>query len=296
MKSRIFIWSLILFSVINFHAQKTEFTQLSGQYLGQKPPGPLPVQFGVGIIDTEERIFAITFSPDGNECFYTKATPTNTIMTTKEINGHWLQPSIADFSGKNFDFEPHITPDGKNMIFGSMRNVPDAAKQNIIRQWIIKKQNGTWSDPEPMGSHFSDRFCMYASVSEYGNVYYTAEDGIYVSRFLNGQYIAPEKLSDHINQLPFAAHPFIAPDESYLIFDAQPQDGDSELFISFRNSDNTWSQPKRFETSINTAQEELCAFVTRDGKYLFFSRLSPGKGDIFWMDAGIINQMKNSEL
>lgn len=292
MKSRMLIWLLILFSAINIHAQNTEFTDLSGKYLGQKPPGQIPVQFGVGIIDNEERIFAITFSPDGKECFYTKAIQTNTIMTTKEVSGHWLQPSIADFSGKNFDFEPHITPDGKRMIFGSMRNVPEVDKQNEIRQWIIEKQNGTWSDPEPMGSPFRDGFCMYASVSKDGNVYYTGEDGIYISKFLDGEFTPPEKLSDLINQLPFAAHPFIAPDESYLIFDAQPQEGSSELFISFRNKDNSWSQPKRFDTNINTEQEELCAFVTRDGKYLFYSRLTHGKGDIFWMDAGIIEQMR----
>jgi hypothetical protein len=287
---------LILFSVINTHAQKTDFSKLTGQYLGQKPPGLSPEQFGVGIIDNNERTFAITFSPDGKECFYTKAIGTNTIMTTKEINGHWIQPSIADFSGKDFDFEPHITPDGKKMIFGSMRSVPELDKQNELHQWIIEKQNGTWSDPKPMGSPFSDGFCMYVSVSKDGNIYFTGEDGIYISKFLNGKYTSPEKLSDHINQLQFAAHPFIAPDESYLIFDAQPQEGSSELFISFRNKDNTWSQPKRFDTYINTEQEELCAFVTRDGKYLFYSRLSPGKGDIFWMDAGIIKQMRQKEL
>ena len=292
MKRKILICSLILISVINIDAQNTEFRNISGKYFGQKPPGLVPVQFGVGIIDNDERVFSITFSPDGKECFYTKAIPNNTIMTTKEINGRWTQPSIAEFSGKNFDFEPNITPDGEKMIFGSMRSVPGVDKQNEIHQWKIEKQNGTWSNPEPMGSPFSDRFCMYASVSNTGNIYYTGEDGIYVSKFLNGRYASPEKLSDLINQLPFAAHPFIAPDESYLVFDAQPQEGSSELFISFRNKDNSWSQPKRFDHDINTEQEELCAFVTRDGKHLFFSRLSRDGGDIFWIDAEIIKKMR----
>jgi hypothetical protein len=60
---------------------------------------------------------------------------------------------------------------------------------------------------------------------------FTGDDGLYASKFSNGNYLSPEKLSDIINSLQYAAHPFIAPHESYLIFDAQPQEGNSELFM-----------------------------------------------------------------
>jgi hypothetical protein len=86
---------------------------------------------------------------------------------------------------------------------------------------------------------------------------FTGDDGLYVSKFSNGNYLSPEKLSDIINSLRYATHPFIAPDESFLIFDAQPQEGNSELFISFRNDDGTWSNPKMFDFNFNTDREEL---------------------------------------
>jgi hypothetical protein len=121
--------------------QQNDFPKLTGPYLGQKPPGIKPEHFGAGIIDNNERVFAITFSPDGKECFYTKSLNTNTIMTTKEINGTWKEPTMAGFSGKVFDFEPHITPDGKKMIFGSRRSLPGMNNQDLIPQWVIEKKD-----------------------------------------------------------------------------------------------------------------------------------------------------------
>ncbi|MCK5148631.1 hypothetical protein KAR48_17890 [bacterium] len=55
-----------------------------------------------------------------------------------------------------------------------------------------------------------------------------------MSRYENGRYSLPEKLSNAINA-PFAAHPYIAPDESYLIFDSN-----GELFVSFHYENGKW--------------------------------------------------------
>jgi hypothetical protein len=65
--------------------------------------------------------------------------------------------------------------------------------------------------------------------------------------------------------------------------------------VSFRNEDESWSKPQKFGSNFNTNQNELAAFVTRDGKYLFFSRMSPGKGDIYWVSAKIIEELRPKE-
>ena len=102
------------------------------------------------------------------------------------------------------------------------------------------------------------------------------------------------KLSQSINSRSNAAHPFIAPDESYLIFDARPDGGYlCDLYISFKNSDGTWSQAKSMGTAINTNRNETAAFVSRDGKYLFFSRTAAGgTSNVYWADASIIETLK----
>ncbi len=291
MKRLIFIqWFLLILVAVD--AQQSGFPKLTGPYLGQKPPGILPEQYGVGSIDNDERVFAITFSPDGKECFYTKSLEKNVIMMTKEVNGKWTDPAIADFSGKFFDFEPHITPDGSKMIFGSMRPLSGTNGQNGLHQWITEKRDSGWSEPESLGFPFDNEFCMYVSVADNGNIYFTGEDGIYLSKHSDGVYLKPEKLGDNINNKQSTAHPFVDPEEKYLIFDAQSEEGNVDLFISFRENDMTWGKSVSLGKKINTSQDDMTAFVSRDGKYLFFSRLTEGNGDIYWVSARIIEELR----
>lgn len=267
---------------------------LSGPYFGQDPPGNTPVKFGDGIIDNDERIFAISFSADGKECFYTKSFNTNTIMTSKEVNGRWTAPAIAFFSGTHFDFEPLFTPDGNKLIFGSFRPLPSGGEIDL-HQWFIERTENGWSEAAPMDLPFIENFVMYLTVANNGNAFFTYSEndiqGIYYSKYENNEYHTPVKLGNNINHLPNAAHPYIAHDESYIIFDAQPVD-DSDLFISYRDQDGSWSRSISLGKDFNTGIDDLTPYVTIDGKYLFFSRLPDGNsGDIYWVDACIIDSL-----
>lgn len=221
-------------------------------------------------------------------------------MTTKEVNGKWTNPDIADFSGKHLDFEPHITPDGNILIFGSNRPLPGSEKAVGFPQFYCEKDNNGWSSPKPLGSPFKERFVMYVSVTNDGTIYFTGnengKDGIYMSKFIDGKYQYPIALGENINCLLSSAHPFIAPDESYLIYDAQLQEGNADLFISFKKKDETWTKSVSLGEKFNTDLNDMAAFVSRDGKYLFFSRLKPGKGDIYWVNAKIIEELKPKDL
>lgn len=94
------------------------------------------------------------------------------------------------------------------------------------------------------------------------------------------------------------SHPFIAPDESYLLFDAQREDGygDSDIYISFKQKDGTWGNGINLGDKINTNAWDASASITPDGKYLFFSR-NVGSDDfenvdVFWVDAKVIYALK----
>ena len=74
--------------------------------------------------------------------------------------------------------------------------------------------------------------------------------------------------------------------------------GVSDFYISYQNSNGEWSELKNMGQPINSEYEENCPTLTPDGKYFMFNRrdVITGKGNIFWVDAKIIGELKPDEL
>ena len=293
MKKLILIGCLLLVAGQIIHAQQSDFPKLTGPYLGQQPPGKIPLKFASGILHDKGGVMAITFSSDGRECFYTYRPPdgANRIMTTKEVKGHWVKPYIPDFIGKptgdDFYFEPHITPNDSMLIYGS--GISNTA---IVRQKYALKTGTGWSDPQLL--NLGIEFCMTVSVAANGNLYFTGGDGrIHFARYVSGQYLAPEQLGLMDNRIE-VAHPYIAPDESYIIYDSYTNAGNSNLFVNFRNKSGGWSESIKLDSNINTNAHEMVPFVTRDGKHLFFTRFSD-EISIYWVSTKFIEELRPKE-
>ena len=94
-------------------------------------------------------------------------------------------------------------------------------------------------------------------------------------------------------------HPWVAPDESYLIFDRYAFAGGtqtSKLLVTFRRTDETWSTPVNLGPDINATGTELIPKASPDGKYLFFQRKVDGNTDIYWVDARVIEALTPKDL
>ncbi|MFH0759918.1 MAG: SBBP repeat-containing protein [Bacteroidota bacterium] len=276
----------------------------SKPYLGQTAPGKTPVRFAPGIL-TQSGIFGISFSPDGGFCFFSgDHQGRTTVHLTRENNGVWTTPAVAPFSGTYLDAEPHITPAGNRLYFGSMRPVPGNSQPGFY-QWQVDKTATGWSEARPMDPPLQNIQMMYPSVAANGNLYFTdigghttdpQNPGIVVSGFAEGQYSEPVSVGDFINSKNWPGHPFISPDENYLIFDAVVRTAGEnswrDLFISFCDDDGLWTRPVNLGNKVNTvAGNELSPFVSRDGKYFFFSR----DGNVYWVDAGFIETLRTLE-
>jgi len=146
----------------------------------------------------------------------------------------------------------------------------------------------------PLEKPFVDGFTMYITSSKNGNLYFTSNEkgaepkdgGIYNSINEEGQYRNIKRMGKEINfSGKWIAHSFIAPDESYIIYDGESTSGygNCDLYISF-NKNGTWTEPYNLGPEINTDQCEMTASVSPDGKYLFFHRGGEDNGDIYWID------------
>ncbi|HMG94210.1 MAG TPA: hypothetical protein VK589_29325, partial [Chryseolinea sp.] len=101
-------------------------------------------------------------------------------------------------------------------------------------------------------------------------------------------------LGNVINSTSEEWDPFIAPDESYLLFESDRPGGygGTDIYITF-NRDSSWSQPVNLGSSINTKGYEVAARVSPDGKFLFFDRPQKNEQDIYWVSSDIIERLKS---
>jgi hypothetical protein len=77
-----------------------------------------------------------------------------------------------------------------------------------------------------------------------------------------------------INEPGFNGDFYVALDESYMIVSAkETKTYESELYISFRTADATWTAPVSLGPKINDGLAHRWGqYVTPDGKYLFYTR------------------------
>jgi len=250
-------------------------------YLGQNPPGTAPELFAPNIIKTVFREAAASISPNLKEFYFRRRGgeyANNALVVVQLEENQWTESLIAPKSS-----EPFIAPDGKTMHLG--------------RNYRTKDSTG-WSEVKSLGAPLDTFPIMRLTAALNGTYYFdeASKDGpLRYSRLVDGVYEEPKTLNVDVGI--WNAHPFIAPDESYIIWDDQRDEGygDSDLYISFRQKDNSWGPAINLGDKINTEFEDAYGSISPDGKYFFFHRSYGGdKADIFWVDAKVIFSLDNS--
>jgi Tol biopolymer transport system component len=334
MKRNVSIFCLLVLSATFLPSQPTDFPKLTGPYLGQKPPGMTPEVFAPGIVSTGNHELDIAFTPDGNEAFITRSGPDyySAILQFKRNKGFWTGPIMSEFSGRFQNNYPFVSPDGSKIFFNSLEPVGQSdSKDENSSIFVSEKTDSGWNRGRPIDPGIvSNGTESFVSVSSNGNLYFGAryKDGlggsdIYMCEFQSNGYGKAVNLGLAINSEHNEFHAFIAPDESFLLFDARRPDGSGEndLYVSFRSANGQWGVASSLGKAINTEYSESRPYVSPDGRYLFFcsnrvnphveaheksltyvdfqSRITgPGNGnqDIYWVDAKIIYDLRPKEL
>jgi hypothetical protein len=304
----IFITILSLLLVLIFGSKKidgnsTKSPVLNGPYLGQKLPGNTPKLFAPGIISTNNQHSSVYFTEDGLEVYFSRFLKDSyTIYYMKEIGGKWSKPKPVRYL-ETKGLTPFLSPDGKLLFCSLPRDL-----------YIMKRTVNGWSKPQNMGKaiNFQKRQDGI-SISLKGTLVYCSmfgkRDGMYYTKKINGKYQTPKKLDIQVRGNRLYGYPFIAPDESYIIFQSWTGGfgfGMQDLYISFKKKDGVWSSPVNLGKKINTGSSESFPYVTPDGKYFFFNSNRPSIlnkkrrgqffGNIYWMSSSFIKDLKDKHL
>lgn len=265
-----------------------------GPYLGEIPPGSEPKVFASNLVSSACSEHSVpAFSPDGREAVWTRMVEGSRkarLLYTREEPGGWTEPGIATFITGGDAFYPFFSADGGEIYYVSR----DLFSRSLKR---TRRGEDGWSRPRKVGSPLADRHLMWsASMSETGTVYFVLTDDegverIYRARRANGGYGDKERLPEEVNLPGYSAStPFIARDESYLLFSSpRPGGGGAwDIFISFIAADGSWSDACSLGPTINTGAIEHSPGVTPDGAYLFFIR----GADVYWVKADALERSR----
>lgn len=257
------------------------FSRFEGAIFGQNPPGSIPEIFAPRIISTTQSELETAFSPDKEEFYFRRFDEglKDQAMVAIQYNDNlWTETFVVP--------RGEISPDGKILYVGN--------------EYREQTPSG-WSKVKSLGAPFDSIPIMRLTASSNGTYYFDDVSSfgdkppivhIRYSRLIDGIHEKPRTFGiDTGTKLKF--HPFIAPDESYLIFDSKLEKGNADIYISFRQKDGSWGAAIKLGHQINTELSDVYGSVTSDGKYFFFRRtLSNGEKNTMWVDTGFIEALR----
>ncbi|MNO52977.1 Protein TolB [compost metagenome] len=245
-----------------------------------------------GVISTEKWEENLTFSQDGQTVYLNRVQfdPIQSNLYYSDFkDGQWGEPQKMSFSidGRN-DSWPFMSPDGKRLYFRSDRTTDkEPSFKRISRIWYVEREGDDWGKPQyttlPNGN-----FSVAANHNAYvavPNSTFTGEV-IYLFKWKDGKYEKPEKLSSAINHPDyFNVSPYIAPDESFLIFSRYTREPETYVMYISYNRDGEWSEAEKLNESVNeSGYFSTFGIVSPDRKYLIWSKGTSEDLDIYQMD------------
>jgi Tol biopolymer transport system component len=247
-----------------------------------------PERFGEGVFTTPAWDFFVALTADQKTAYFCRANGSFsyfTILTSTRSGERWSEPRVAPFSGRWSDADPHLSPDGGQLFFISNR--PIAAGDSLPRGdydiWVCDRtEGGGWGEPRhippPVSLEGSTEWAPSPAAN--GNLYFGSTrpggkgaNDLYVAKWNGSAYGEPENLGDSLNTRAGEVEPWVAPDESYLLFSGQGRPdglGGFDLYLS-RRKDGVWQRPEHLGHGINSPGGDFNQSVSPDGKWLYFS-------------------------
>ncbi|RAJ15142.1 WD40 repeat protein [Olleya aquimaris] len=243
------------------------------------------VLFGEHVISTPlyERDLAI--SPQGNELIYTLGDYKQNkrcLVSLNFENGEWTDAQILNISGQYQDIEPFYSNNGNRLYFASNRPIYNDNTRTDYNIWYSDRIESAWSEPIALDSVINtknDEF--FPSLTTSGNLYFTAtradgigREDIFVSEYLNGQYLAPKPLPEAINTPLFEFNAYISPDENLIIFSSFGRAdglGGGDLYISQKDKTGQWTASKNLGKLVNSTALDFCPFIDWKSRSFYFT-------------------------
>ncbi len=203
----------------------------------------------------------------------------------------------ADVNSQLNELRPTISADG-NLLFFIRENHPYNTNYNTVRNsqdiWFsMRDTSGNWSKAVHLGYPLNTAF--------YNSVFWISPDNNRIlirGAFVNGDYAGNGVSMCYLLEDGYWSKPeglmiknywkydkgvrsgaTMTHDGKALLLYMSPEKGSflNDIFVSFSQSDGTWSEPKSLGKKINLEKyDEMTPYLAADGETLYFSSDRPG--------------------
>ena len=202
-------------------------------------------------------------------------------------------------NSKYNELGPLVSPDGKTLYFFRNNHPENLGVDNKGDIWVSHlDKNNQWGKAYNIGKPLNNIGHNYVvSVPPDNNVLVLGKEylpngleglgGLSISKKEKKGWSMPEKIKiyNEYNLNKFYNY-YLTSDRKTLISSVERADseGKLDLYVSFLQHDNTWTEPESLGPTINTSGMEITPYVATDGKTLYFSSngfAGYGDNDIF---------------
>ena len=254
----------------------------------------LPKIFGPETISTGN-VYRGTFTPDDETFYYfkkiTEGQEDFRIFRSELVSGNWSTPEQVNLGGDYSDLYPTISPDGKRIVFSSYRPVPgDTSSSTNANLWYADQKEGGWAEPVFMEEASTlEHYDAKPFFGRDGALYFETTTPDWrttrslITRWDGEVYRTPvvfetvEQWRDWRSDL-YVWGGVPGPDESFIVLDISERDANtghalsSDQWVSFRHGEDSWTEPKRLGSGLNSDGYDTFTFFSADGGTLFFVR------------------------
>ena len=209
-----------------------------------------------------------------------------TINLAKNLPAEVIKENLGENVNSAYrEVAPVISPDGKTLYYTRWKHPENLGNQKNQDVWFSEMQkDGKWGLAKPMGEPINNsEHNAICGISPDGktillnNVYLkdgSMSKGVSMSfkTTMGWSFPKPMNIKNFKNKSEFAEYSF-SPNGRVLIMTGQFADtqGGKDIYVSFLQPDNTWSEPQDIGKKINSADEEGTPFIASDAKTLYFS-------------------------
>jgi outer membrane protein OmpA-like peptidoglycan-associated protein/tetratricopeptide (TPR) repeat protein len=186
------------------------------------------------------------------------------------------------------EYFPCLTADGETMIFTRMERLDEDF-------FASKKIDGKWQKAIPLNNINTAQNEGAETISADGKtLVYTGCDrpngigscDLYISEYNDGKWSAPKNMGVMVNSKYWDSQPALSADGKTLYFASKREGGlgNSDIWMTTRQEDGTWSVPKNLGAPINTPEDDNFPFIHWDDETLYYCSVGhPGMGsfDLF---------------